>query len=67
MAAQAVKNDNIFVRFGRGVVTYFKENVAVLLAFLILVVVMTILSPVFLTWDNFSNVLRQATVTWLSV
>ncbi len=64
MAAQAVKNDNIFVRFGRGVVTYFKENVAVLLAFLILVVVMTILSPVFLTWDNFSNVLRQATTTW---
>lgn len=59
MAAQAIKKQNFFVRFGFGVVNYFKENVAILVAFLAMCIALTIITPVFLSVDNILNVLRQ--------
>nr|WP_262397603.1 ABC transporter permease [Zongyangia hominis] len=50
------------VRFGHGVVTYLKENLAILCAFVVMCVALAIMSPVFLSVDNILNVLRQVTV-----
>lgn len=54
-----VINHSFSVRVKKGITTYFKENLAILVAFIILCVGLSIATPAFFTKDNILNVLRQ--------
>ena len=52
-------NHSFSARVKKGITTYFKENLAILVAFIILCVGLSIATPAFFTKDNILNVLRQ--------
>lgn len=54
-----VINHSFSARVKKGITTYFKENLAILVAFIILCVGLSIATPAFFTKDNILNVLRQ--------
>lgn len=54
-----VINHSFSARVKKGITTYFKENLAILVAFIILCVGLSIATPTFFTKDNILNVLRQ--------
>ena len=54
-----VINHSCSARVKKGITTYFKENLAILVAFIILCVGLSIATPAFFTKDNILNVLRQ--------
>lgn len=54
-----VINHSFSARIKKGITTYFKENLAILVAFIILCVGLSIATPAFFTKDNILNVLRQ--------
>lgn len=54
-----VINHSFSARVKKGITTYFKENLAILVAFIILCVGLSIATPAFVTKDNILNVLRQ--------
>lgn len=54
-----VINHSFSARVKKGITTYFKENLAILVAFIILCVGLSIATPSFFTKDNILNVLRQ--------
>lgn len=54
-----VINLSFSARVKKGITTYFKENLAILVAFIILCVGLSIATPAFFTKDNILNVLRQ--------
>lgn len=54
-----VINHSFSARVKKGITTYFKENLAILVAFMILCVGLSIATPAFFTKDNILNVLRQ--------
>jgi len=52
-------SENIFTRFLFSILQFFKENMGILVGFVVLCVALTIMKPVFLTEKNLLNVLRQ--------
>jgi len=50
---------NIFTRFLFSILQFFKENMGILIGFMVLCIALTIMKPVFLTEKNLLNVLRQ--------
>lgn len=54
-----VINHSFSARVKKGITTYFKENLAILVAFIILCVGLSIATLAFFTKDNILNVLRQ--------
>lgn len=54
-----VINHSFSARVKKGITTYFKENLAILVAFIILCVGLSIATPAFFAKDNILNVLRQ--------
>ena len=53
------KSPNGFSRFLEGCVEFIKENLGILIGFVLLCVILTLISPVFLSQKNLLNVLRQ--------
>src|SRR5699024_4692110 len=52
-------NHSFFRTGKKGIANYLKENLAILVAFMILCVGLSIATPAFFTKDNILNVLRQ--------
>jgi len=52
-------NTNIFSRILSSIIRFFKENLGILVGFIVLCVILTIMRPVFMTQKNLLNVLRQ--------
>lgn len=56
------KKSNVFIKVGLGLQKYFKDNMGILIGFLVLCTILSFVSDAFLTTDNILNVLRQASV-----
>lgn len=59
MSVNQVAADGIMTKFVRAIVSFLKENRGIIVALLLMVVALSLLSPVFLTRSNILNVLRQ--------
>lgn len=59
MRKTPVTIEGISIRFLNSILRFFKENLGILIGFLLLCLVLAIMKPVFLTQKNLLNVLRQ--------